>query len=349
MAPKSDIIDNALRIVESVVDDEEQARKLLEYKGEDAQMWLDALQLLTDLPEVETKLRSSMYKIMLHLSKRSGLCPRTLMIENVTRLGDNPVDWGGFGLVWKGRIGISKKVVCLKVVKIYTEASDVQRVRLLAAYMQEAIVWQQLKHPNVLPFIGMYYLNNTQEQLCLISPWMDDGNLSQFVKKNNHIDHYSLAYDVAAGLHYLHSKKIVHGDLKAVNVLITPDERACIGDFGLSRIADTQAIRLTSSTTSVKGSERWLSPELLMPDPSCAPSTSSDIYAYGCVCYEIFTQGNVPFHELRDAAVVLAVVINKRHPLRPEQPVTPLTDEMWNIMVSCWNFKPRERPTAPGS
>ncbi|KAF9257430.1 kinase-like protein [Marasmius fiardii PR-910] len=329
------------RVVENVLEDEQRARSLLETKGEEAQVWLDALQVLAEFPEVTSKLRSSILKMMLRLSKHSGLCPQCLMVKNVKRLGDFPVGGGGFGDVWKGKIG--GQIVCLKVVKVYL-VSDVQQ--LLKEYMSEAIVWQQLKHPNLLPFMGMYYLDKAREQLCLVSPWMERGNLVRFLKDtpSEQIDHYSLVHDIASGLVYLHSRKIVHGDLKGVNILLTPDERACIGDFGLSRVADTHALRLTSSTTAhSKGTMRWLSPELLKSDPPCSSSTSSDMYAFACVCYEIFA-GNVPFYELTDGAVIVAVLLDKKHPQRPRASL--LNDEMWNIMGSCWKPEPQLRPSA---
>ncbi|KAG7090226.1 hypothetical protein E1B28_011826 [Marasmius oreades] len=334
-------LDDLRCIVKGVLEDEQRSRKLLETKGDDAQLWLDALQVLGELPDVPSKLRSSILKMMLRLAKRSGLCPQCLMIKNVKRLGDFPVGGGGFGDVWKGKIG--EQTVCLKVVKVYL-VSDVRQ--LLTEYMREAIVWRQLKHPNLLPFMGMYYLDKTREQLCLVSPWMERGNLVRYLKDTprEQVDHYSLVYDVASGLSYLHRMKIVHGDLKGVNILVTPDERACIGDFGLSRVADTHALRLTSSTaTHSKGTTRWLSPEILSSDPPCTSSTFSDIYAFACVCYEIFT-GNVPFHELVDGAVIVAVLIHKKYPPRPN--LTSVNDRIWKIMVDCWDSNPQLRPAA---
>ncbi|KAL0573289.1 GTPase activating protein (GAP) for Rho1p [Marasmius crinis-equi] len=216
----------------------------------------------------------------------------------------------------------------------------------MTEYMREAIVWQQLRHPNLLPFLGMYYLDKAREQLCLVSPWMETGNLAQYLKNTprDSVDHESLAYDVAAGLCHLHGMKIVHGDLKGVNILLSPNGRATIADFGLSRVADTHTLRLDTSTSAqAKGTTRWLSPELLRQDPPCSTSTSSDIYAYACVCYEIFS-GNIPFRELVEGAVVVAVLIDKKQPSRPE--VSELTDTMWEIMTLCWAYDPALRPTA---
>ncbi|KAG7090171.1 hypothetical protein E1B28_011778 [Marasmius oreades] len=330
--------------IQALFMDERRCKKLLESKGKEAQKWLDLLQTLSDFPGISSTLRSSIFKMLLHLSKRSGLCPQCLTINNVKKLGEHPVGGGGFGDVWKGMIG--EQVVCLKVVKVYL-ASDVQQ--LLQEFMREAIVWKQLKHPNLLPFMGMYYLNKTRGQLCLVSPWMERGNLVQFLKETptNLVDHRALARDIAAGLYYLHAMKIVHGDLKGVNVLITPEGRACIGDFGLSYVVDSNALRLSSSISGrSKGTLRWLAPELLMSEQSSVPSTKSDMYAFGCVCYEIFV-GRIPFHGLTDGQALLAVAVDKKQPPRPDPLESPeLGDSIWEMMVSCWDTDPSLRATA---
>ncbi|KAL0578822.1 Rho guanine nucleotide exchange factor [Marasmius crinis-equi] len=273
---------------------------------------------------------------MLRLSRNSGLHPKCLAIQNV-KLGEYPIDAGGFGEVWKGTIGESSQAVCLKMMKIYRD-SDVEQ--LSKEYRREAILWRQLKHPNVLPFLGIYKLEHDR-QLCLISPWMQKGNLVQFLRSTprEDVDHYTLAHDVAAGLSYLHKKKIIHGDLKGVNILMTDSFRASLGDFGLSRVADTLGLGITSTIRS-RGTGRWLAPELLLENG--VTSKASDIYAYGCVCYEIFT-GQHPFPELpNEAAVTLAVNQGKR-PSRPVE-AKELTDLMWALMEKCWNATPSSRP-----
>ncbi|KAK1233929.1 hypothetical protein PQX77_002880 [Marasmius sp. AFHP31] len=337
-------LDDVRVLVQTAIKDREQYKKVLEARGDEAQQLLNAMQVLAESPDTQTKLRSAVLKTMLGLSRSSGLCPDCLHIRNVKKIGNYPVGGGAFGDVWKGEI--DKQSVCLKVVRA-TLDSDMQQLH--KDYMREAIVWKQLLHPNVLPFMGMYYLEKDREQLCLVSPWMYRGNLTRYLNETGreNVDHQSLAHDVASGLAYLHDMKIVHGDLKGVNVLVTPDERACIGDFGLSRIADTHSLHLSASPTGhVKGTVRWLSPELLSSTLPCSASTSSDLYAYACVCYEIFV-GRVPFYELREGAVMVAIVIKKEHPTRPTG-LSELSDAMWEIMMSCWNHDIYLRPTAQG-
>ncbi|KAJ7113512.1 kinase-like domain-containing protein, partial [Mycena epipterygia] len=172
--------------------------------------------------------------------------------------------------------------------------------------------------------------------LCLVSPWMENGNILKFLSKESHkIDHLSLILDVALGLEYLHENHVVHGDLKALNILVTPSRRACIADFGLSSITDAMTVRFTHSTVSARGgTARYQSPELFRGEKS---HFGSDVYAFGCVCYEILT-GKVPFNEFpNDMTVKLHVLDGKR----PSQP-----SSLWELLQDCWQEKADMRPTA---
>ncbi|KAJ7279188.1 kinase-like domain-containing protein, partial [Mycena rebaudengoi] len=90
----------------------------------------------------------------------------------------------------------------------------------------------------------------------------------------------------ARGLHYLHSKNIVHGDLKAANILIDNAGTAVLCDFGLARIkADMTSRTVQQDIQTVgPGSRNWMSPELLR---GATPRKTSDIYAFGMTIYEV--------------------------------------------------------------
>ncbi|KAF9063527.1 hypothetical protein BDP27DRAFT_1299590 [Rhodocollybia butyracea] len=336
-------IKKLLKELEIVLAHEEEYKELLAQRGDDAEDLLDLLQTLSGYPDVKPPLRSAICKAMLRLSKRSSVFPKCLLIQNVNTLGKHPVVAGGFGDIWKGMIGESTQTVCLKIVRVYLK-SDIES--LVREFVCEAIIWKQLEHPNLLPFLGLYFLDDTR--ICLISPWMDNGNLNQYLqaKPRDQVDHYLLVCDVASGLAYLHRMKIIHADLKGVNVLITAAERACIADFGLSRIVDSADLcKITSSTTTNgKGTTRWMAPELLKPSPA-SPSYESDVYAFACVCYEIYT-GLLPFHLVRNDVAVMQDIIQGNRPLRPDNATIELNDTMWSLIERCWAAEPSIRPTA---
>ncbi|KAK7019396.1 hypothetical protein VNI00_018085 [Paramarasmius palmivorus] len=318
--------------------DEEAYKKLLAQEGPVAQSLLDWLQQLIDAPGVSKNLRASICQTMVRLSKRSSLCPGCLTIRGVTKLGEHPVAGGGFGDIWKGHLG-SGQLVCLKVVKVYL-MSDLKRS--MKEYLREAIIWRQLRHPNVLPCLGLYYLDDTQQRVCLVSPWMDNGNLVEYIRAHprESVNHVQLMHDITSGLSHLHALKIVHGDLKGFNVLITRSHRACLADFGLSHIADSQVFKVTSTVTHSAGTARWSAPEI---HTGASSSTQSDIYSVGCLFYEIVT-GLLPFHNLPNEAAVLLAVLRGLRPEKPEG--IDIRDWLWSLMNDCWATEPVSRPTA---
>ena len=155
-----------------------------------------------------------------------------------------------------------------------------------------------------------------------------------------------------------------------VNVLVTDEHRACLADFGLSTASDSQVLHATPLTTkNAGGTLRWTSPEIFEGEQPTNTS-SSDIYSFGCVSYEVFCvpvgplsishsigfqifSGLIPFHEIHDHAVILQVVRGQR-PSRPsicEPWKIPcedlgLDDETWAIIEDCWNTEPERRPAA---
>ncbi|THU93879.1 kinase-like protein, partial [Dendrothele bispora CBS 962.96] len=284
---------------------------------------------------------AKIFTAMIRLSKKSSLYPSCLAMKDVQKIGDYPITAGGFGEIWRCSIG--GQIGCLKMVKVYGE-SDIQI--LLKEFLKEAILWRQLDHPNVLPFLGLYFLNDHKQRLCLISPWMENGNVKQYLNKpsDKPVDRVVLAYDVANGLAYLHKKKVIHGDLKGVNILVTISGRALVCDFGLSRVADSEALRWTSLSTGNRGGGtlRWLAPECLI---DAKPVTyESDVYAFGCVCYEIFT-GLIPFQEMSTDATIIFQLIKEKRPPRPQGNIQ-LTDAIWHVIEQCWDQTPSMRPVA---
>ncbi|KAK7049954.1 Rho guanine nucleotide exchange factor [Paramarasmius palmivorus] len=280
-----------------------------------------------------------MLKAVLRLSRQSNLYPQCLTIRNVKPLGEHPVASGGFGEIWMGAIEGSEEVVCLKVVKLY-QRSNIENV--LKNFVREAIVWGQLEHPNLLPFLGLFFLGESKQRLCLISPWMENGNLTQFLDRTprTEVNHRQLVWDVANGLQCLHHMKIIHADLKGANILVTRYGRAAVSDFGLSYVAEGEVLRMTSSSALLGGTIRWLAPELLSRESR--PSYKTDIYAFGCVCYEIYT-GFCPFYNLRSDAAVILQVIKGDRPSRPND-LLELDDDVWALMHQCWLAESSSRP-----
>ncbi|KAF9460455.1 kinase-like domain-containing protein [Collybia nuda] len=331
-----------------VLHDREQYQKLIDLPEEQSQSLLNLLQTLLDSPSLDPSFRSPFMNALLRISRKTGLYPEILLQNRVVLEGEDAVAAGQFGDVWKGTYGGQK--VAVKVLKLYVQ-SDITKHLKKVSY--ETLIWRQLRHRNVLPFLCLYYVNNNRARIGLVSPWMENGNVQQYLRKDPQTDRVSLARDVAKGLEYLHtmSPGIVHGDLKAVNILITDTHRACLADFGLSTASQSQALNLSSfSAGKAGGTSRWTAPELLNGTQEIN-NTNSDVYAFGCVLYEIFS-GNIPFYDINSDYPVILKVMQGIRPPRPSHfepsgescDSLGLDDHMWNILEDCWLPEPTSRP-----
>ena len=106
------------------------------------------------------------------------------------------------------------------------------------------------------------------------------GTLSAYLALNPSVRRMPLVVEIAQAIGYLHSIKIIHGDVKAANVLISDDGHTLLCDFGLTRHDHV----LTSTTMSGSGTLRWQAPELW---DGAHKSYASDIYAFAMTIVEV--------------------------------------------------------------
>eukprot|EP00268_Persea_americana_P032988 TRINITY_DN3264_c0_g1_i1.p1 TRINITY_DN3264_c0_g1~~TRINITY_DN3264_c0_g1_i1.p1 ORF type:complete len:220 (-),score=39.16 TRINITY_DN3264_c0_g1_i1:219-800(-) len=171
---------------------------------------------------------------------------------------------------------------------------------------------------------------------------MVNGSLRQvLLHKDKFIDRRKrliIAMDAAFGMEYLHSKNIVHFDLKCDNLLVNmrdPSRPICkVGDFGLSKIK-----RNTLVSGGVRGTLPWMAPELLNGHSSKV-SEKVDVFSFGIVMWEILT-GEEPYANMHYGAIIGGIVNNT---LRP--PVPGWCDPGWRkLMEQCWAPDPVARPS----
>ncbi|KAF8184578.1 kinase-like domain-containing protein [Mycena galopus ATCC 62051] len=204
---------------------------------------------------------------------------------------------------------------------------------------REAQIWQHLRHPYILPFIGIDR-ETFPPSFCLVSPWMENGTVLQFLdncgRTGPRVD--KLLLQITRGLKYLHSCGVVHGDLRGANILITKEETACLADFGLFRFYDDP---WAEKYLHPLGGCRWEAPEVI--GPGLLRTYCSDIYAFGCVCLELYT-GRPPFYSGGTIAAILKVMEGRR----PNRPSTEpfMSDALWAFVNECWAQDPNMRPTA---
>ncbi len=138
----------------------------------------------------------------------------------------------------------------------------------------------------------------------------------------------------SAALHAAHAAGLVHRDIKPGNLLITPDGRVKITDFGIARIADQVPL---TATGQVMGTVQYLSPEQASGH-SASPTT--DIYSLGIVAYEALA-GRRPFTGESQVAIAMAQI----NEAPPDLPVA-ISEPVRNLIYSCIAKKPAERPAS---
>ncbi|KAF9267842.1 kinase-like protein [Marasmius fiardii PR-910] len=229
----------------------------------------------------------------------------------------------------------SGKCVALKRMRIFQRDPGIRSTRRRVC--KEALIWQQLKSPFVVPFLGID-AETFPSFFCMVSPWMRHGTVLKHLADHGRNGVDKRLHEIAQGLAYLHSQKVVHGDLRGSNVLINDEWQACLTDFGLTVFDDATAA-VTAASSRRGGSVRWMAPELHIPQSfgldrfQLTPET--DIYAFGCVCLEVYT-GRPPFSDtLHDPTVILKVIQGGR-PCRP-MGEGGMSDQLWKMVEMCWS------------
>ncbi|EUC58968.1 tyrosine kinase catalytic domain protein [Rhizoctonia solani AG-3 Rhs1AP] len=201
-----------------------------------------------------------------------------------------------------------------------------------------------MDHRNIHKLMGVIVFKD--QYLGMVSEWMENGHLHKYLQFHPDVDRCQLCIDVASGLEYMHSQSTVHGDLKAMNVLVSSDGVAMLSDFDFSVMSEASSLLFTESSNSRSGSIRWVAPEMLAEETP-KRTKESDVYALGMVCIEIFT-GEVPYSQCRMDFTVITTVTRVTLPTRPTDRLKD--DEqgnlVWELLLRCWSRDVSERPSA---
>jgi serine/threonine protein kinase len=212
-----------------------------------------------------------------------------------------------------------------------------------AQFKREATLLASLNHPNIIRTYGIcedtdYVFWRVQE---FSSVWahLDD----QLHPPLPWIKRQNIALDIARGLNCLHQQQIVHGDLRACNIVVDKYYRAKIEDFGLAK----QRLRIACSRTGtndclwVGDSKHWQPPELQSIDEM---TTASDVYSFGMLLWEIVSgKGPFPFESQEDAKELLKDGQLWKEPYHAIPKDAPLI--LVELMKACCHLEAEKRPT----
>jgi eukaryotic-like serine/threonine-protein kinase len=235
---------------------------------------------------------------------------------------------GGMGEVFRVRHLISDRV---EAIKILLSASSTS-AEMLDRFTREIRLLATLNHPNIAALHTAFHHDN---QLVMVMEYVEGSDLglrlSAGVTLNQAIDY---TRQVLTALDYAHTRGIIHRDIKPSNIMITPEERVKVLDFGLA--LGSPDSRLTT-TGALVGSLHYIAPEQISGEPHDA---RSDLYAVGVTLYEMIT-GRLPIEGATYPQVIAAHL--QHSPVLPTKLNAGVSEALSGVVMKALAKDKRER------
>ena len=213
-----------------------------------------------------------------------------------------------------------------------------------ARFEKECQLMSNIRHPNIVQFLGVHFQDNAQSPFLVME--FLPMNLSLCIKKYHKIPTeigYSILFDIALGLNYLHSQipPIIHRDLSSNNVLLTPNMTAKISDLGVARILNLTPQQVTRMTRN-PGTLAYMPPEVMVADPKY--DISVDEFSYGITIIHILS-GKWPEPQLGQIIIKDGKMIPISEAKRREKFLTMIGDDhpLMELILKCIDNDPQKR------
>ncbi len=208
-------------------------------------------------------------------------------------------------------------------------------------FRREIEILRRLRHPNIVPVL---HSEEAGSVLFYVMPYFAGDTLRSRLEREGSLtlpQMVAILQDLAEAVDYAHSQQVIHRDLKPENILFD-EQRALVCDFGIARAIESAAVESFSSSGLVLGTPAYMSPEQATGDPV---DSRSDIYALGCLAYEMLL-GEPPFTGPTPQAVLAKLVTGALPSLRTVRPDLPSSVE--HAIVRALARTPEQRPRNAG-
>jgi serine/threonine protein kinase len=242
-----------------------------------------------------------------------------------------PVGKGGMAVVYRARDQMLDRLVAVKVLREDYSRDPAFQER----FRQEARAVANLSHPNI---VTVHDFGLDKGQLFLVMEYVPGTDLKALIKQRgrfNPEETIPLLIQACAGIGYAHRAGLVHCDVKPQNMLVTPDMRLKVADFGISRLFST--IHPEEQSDVVWGSPQYFAPEQAS---GAAITPASDVYSLGIIMYEMLT-GSLPF-QAATAADLARLHVEEEPPLLSEA-LTDISPTLEQILTKILSKEPSQR------
>ncbi|XP_020086999.1 mitogen-activated protein kinase kinase kinase 5-like isoform X2 [Ananas comosus] len=242
---------------------------------------------------------------------------------------------GTFGNVYVATNRQTGALCAMKEVNII--ADDSKSAECLKQLEQEIKFLSQFKHQNIVQYYGSEIID---DRFHIYLEYVHPGSINKYVRQHCGAMTESVVRNftrhILNGLTYLHSKKIMHRDIKGANLLVDANGVVKLADFGMAKHLSDAAPNL-----SLKGTPYWMAPEVVQATmkKDAGYDLAVDIWSLGCTIIEMFT-GKHPWSGLEGAAAMFRV-LHKDPPI-PDR----LSSEGKDFLRRCFRRNPVDRPTA---
>ncbi|XP_058074020.1 serine/threonine-protein kinase TIO [Magnolia sinica] len=234
---------------------------------------------------------------------------------------------GSFGKVYKGRRKYTGQTVALKfILKHGKSEKEIHSLR------QEIEILKKLKHENIIEMLDAF---ETPQEFCVVTEFAQ-GELFEILEDDKCLPEeqvQAIAKQLVRALHYLHSNRIIHRDMKPQNILIGAGSIVKLCDFGFARAMSTNTVVLRS----IKGTPLYMAPELVREQPY---NHTADLWSLGVILYELFV-GQPPFYTNSVYALIRHIV---KDPVKYPDNMTP---NFRSFLKGLLNKVPQNRLTWP--
>jgi serine/threonine protein kinase len=238
---------------------------------------------------------------------------------------------GGMANVFRARDLNLQRDVAIKILR----DDLIEDPSFQARFLQEARAAANLIHPNI---VTIYDFGHDKQRYYIVMEYVDGKDLKSLIRETEPIQIHQaldLMIQICEGVGYAHRAGLVHCDLKPQNILVSPDGRAKVTDFGISLAL--AAINPEERTDVVWGSPKYFAPEQAA---GTAPSPSSDVYALGIILYEMVT-GKLPFEA--ETADILAKLHQTTPPPLPRSINEEISPTLESILLKVLSKEPSAR------